>query len=294
MPKQTFIDKNFSIARDVQIGQAEEIIEEYQAQGYTLTLRQLYYQFVARDMISNTERSYKNLGSLISDARLAGRIDWAAIEDRTRNLVTVPHWEDPADIVRACAQQYRVDLWEGQPFRPEVWIEKEALIGVIERVCQELDISYFACRGYVSQSETWAAGRRAAAYKKTAQELIILHLGDHDPSGMDMTRDNRDRLSLFANIGVTVRRLALNMDQVEQYNPPPNPAKVTDSRAKSYIQEFGDSSWELDALEPQVIGDLIRHSVYEVRDDSLMAVQTERQARHREQLVEVADDLEDA
>ncbi len=82
-----------------------------------------------------------------------------------------------------------------------------------------------------------------------------------------MTRDNGERLNLFAeSLDVTVRRIALNMDQVEHYNPPPNPAKLTDSRARDYVREFGTSSWELDALEPSVLDNLITDTVNEYRN----------------------------
>ena len=76
----------------------------------------------------------------------------------------------------------------------------------------------FACRGYASQSEQWRAGKRLANYLRANQRVVILHLGDHDPSGIDMTRDNDDRLSMFARSSrVELKRVALNMDQVEQY-----------------------------------------------------------------------------
>ena len=294
MPFQVFQDHNFRENAEAQIAQANSIINEYRAQGYTLTLRQLYYQFVARDLIPNTQRSYKNLGILISKGRLAGRIDWNAIEDRTRNLVSPNHWDSPAQIIRSCADQFRIDTRATQRYRPEVWIEKEALVGVIAPVCSELDVAYFACRGYVSQSEQWRSGRRGRAYEDDGQSLVILHLGDHDPSGMDMTRDNHDRLAMFARMGVEVRRLALNMDQVEEYSPPPNPTKITDSRSPAYIEEYGDSSWELDALEPRMIDQLIRDAVADLTDEPERQAQLEIQAEHRERLTEIADAEEGA
>lgn len=294
MALQTFEPRQFRPAAVAQIAQANEIIEEYSEQGFILTLRQLYYQFVARGLIPNTERSYKNLGNLISKARLAGQIDWQAIEDRTRNLKAPNHWLSPQEMVDTCVRQYRVDLWAGQRRRPEVWIEKEALVGVIADVCDELDVAYFACKGYVSQSEQWRAGIRASTrLSQHGQETVILHLGDHDPSGLDMTRDNHDRLSLFARTGIDVDRLALNMDQVEQYGPPPNPAKVTDSRSGPYIDQYGDSSWELDALEPRVIEQLIRDAVEAWVDETLMDERREIQEQGRQALRAAAEALEE-
>ena len=285
---EQFIDKRFSTASLGIIRQANEIIADYAAQGFRLTLRQLYYQFVARDLVANTQRSYKRLGNIISDARLAGLVDWDAIEDRTRSLEHNPHWHDPAAIVAAAARSFRIDKWADQPCRVEVWIEKEALVGVIERICRDLDVAWFACRGYVSQSEQHAAGRRFASYIDAGQDVVLLHLGDHDPSGLDMTRDNDQRLALFARThDITVRRLALNRDQIDTYGPPPNPAKLTDSRYQQYAQEHGNQSWELDALDPGVIEVLIDDAVSEYLDEDAWAVASDREDDDRARLREV-------
>ena len=284
---EAFIEKKFAHSSLAIIKQANAIIADYAAQGFRLTLRQLYYQFVARDLIANTQRSYKRLGNIISEARLAGLVDWDAIEDRTRNLATNPHWRDPASIIKAAADSFRLDKWADQDNRVEVWIEKEALIGVVERICRRLDVDFFACRGYVSQSEQWAAGKRFAGYRERGQEVVMLHLGDHDPSGIDMTRDNDTRLGMFAREDVTVRRLALNFDQIETYGPPPNPAKLTDSRYETYFTRYGSESWELDALDPNVIQELIGAAVTEYRDEDAWRVMTERERGEREQLADV-------
>ncbi|GAH53844.1 unnamed protein product, partial [marine sediment metagenome] len=160
MPKITYETKNFTRQTLATIAQAEEIIEQYQAQGFSLTLRQVYYQFVARALIPNTERDYKRLGNIISDARRAGMIDWSAIEDRTRFLRSLSSWDTPQDILDSAKSSYHRDLWEDQEKRLEVWIEKDALVGVIEAVCKDNDIPFFSCRGYVSDSEMWGAARR--------------------------------------------------------------------------------------------------------------------------------------
>lgn len=262
--KQAFIEKRFQKRTLAILEMADKIIREYQDQGFTLTLRQLYYQFVARDIIPNTERWYKRLGSAVNDGRLAGLLDWSAIEDRTRNVRGNSHWDTPADVIQSARHSYGIDMWANQDTRVEVWIEKNALIGVIESVCTELDVPYFACIGYVSQSEQYAAYQRHRRQERT----IVLHLGDHDPSGIDMTRDNQERLDIFHGWtgGSEVKRIALNMDQVDEYGPPPNPAKVTDSRFESYLQNYGNESWELDALEPSVMVDLIRTHIDKYRD----------------------------
>lgn len=277
--KITYTPRRFGADSMELIDTANEIISDYHRQGYNLTLRQLYYQFVARDIIPNSDKSYKRLGELINAGRLAGLVSWRAIEDRTRNLAGYPSWESPAQIIKAAASSIAVDLWKDQPYRIEVWVEKEALAGVIQRPAARYKVPYLSCRGYMSQSEMWSAAQRYISYlrdKENPQDIVIIHLGDHDPSGIDMTRDIQDRLNLFindqgytANYGdnpVTVRRIALNRYQVDEYNPPPNPAKITDSRAGEYIREHGEYSWELDALQPQLINDLIVDEINIYRD----------------------------
>lgn len=148
MPKICYVPRDFSAASLAIVESANSIIEDYQDAGYKLTLRQLYYQFVSKDLLPNTIQNYKRLGSIVNDARLAGLIDWDAIEDRTRNLASLAHWSGPEEIVESCAAQFRTDRWAGQPCRVEVWIEKEALAGVFERVCEEYDVPFLCCRGY--------------------------------------------------------------------------------------------------------------------------------------------------
>ena len=273
MPQVCYVPKAFSPASLELIGRANAICADYQTQGYDLTLRQLYYQFVARGWIANRDSEYKRLGAIVNDARLAGLIDWRHVVDRTRNLRSLAHWTSPAEIVQGAAYSFRTDLWASQPYRPEVWVEKDALLGVIARACEREDVAYFSCRGYTSQSELWGAAQRLERHADAGQVPVIVHLGDHDPSGIDMTRDIAARLELFMRSDgyepAEVRRIALNMPQVERYRPPPNPAKVTDSRAGGYIARFGASSWELDALNPEVLDALITDEIAALRDLAL-------------------------
>lgn len=259
--KLCYVPKKFRSDSLDLIAKCEAILNRYAEQGYDMTLRQLYYQLVAADEIENNVKSYTNLGNLVNDARLAGLLDWLHLVDRTRNLQSLAHWEKPSDIINAAASQFRLDKWSTQPCRVEVWIEKEALAGVFQRVCNSLDVPFFSCRGYSSQSEMWRAGVRLQGYQDKGQQPVILHFGDHDPSGIDMTRDIRERLQLFTGGDITVDRLALNMSQVRQYKPPPNPAKITDSRANDYIDRFGSQSWELDALDPDTLAGLVTDAV---------------------------------
>lgn len=271
-----------------------EIIEDYASQGYELTLRQLYYQLVAKALIANNEKSYDNIGAMISDARLAGLVDWDAIVDRGRALRGLQHWNDPADIVAGAASQFNYNKWEGQSCRVEVWVEKEALAGVIGPASSKYDVPYFSCKGYTSQSEMWGAAMRIIRYMREdrAERVVILHLGDHDPSGLDMTRDIEERLAGFCEHhgfpGPLVQRIALNMEQVREYNPPPNPTKFTDCRSPKYIALHGHESWELDALSPKVISDLIAKHILVNMEEEKYDEQSARQDAARAELKEIS------
>jgi len=279
MPKIPYTYKKMTESTLRIVAHAIKIIEGYQEQGLTLTLRQLYYQFVSRDLIPNTEKSYKRIGSILNDARMCGLIDWSAIEDRTRSLQSRSSFKDPQHIMRAAADSYHLDRWANQECRVEVWCEKQALIGVFARVANRWDCPYFACKGYPSQTAKWEASQRMINYQKAGQAPIILYFGDHDPSGIDITRDIRDSMATFG-ASVYVERLALNMDQVDEYQPPPNPAKMSDARARGYVERFGKLSWELDALDPPVLMKLVEDAVKKYRDIDKWAKVVEREKQH--------------
>ena len=160
MPKIEYKSIKFQQKSLELIRLVNQVVEEYQAQGYELTLRQAYYQLVARGYIPNNERSYKNIGNLINDGRLAGLIDWYSITDRTRNLRSNSHWDNPADVIASARYSYLLNKWDGQPNYVEVWVEKDALVDIVGQACRPLDTPYFSCRGYTSQSEMWSAAQR--------------------------------------------------------------------------------------------------------------------------------------
>lgn len=292
MPKIQYKEIKFRKSSLDLINLVNGVVDEYKAQGYELTLRQAYYQLVARGYIPNNEKSYKNIGNLINDGRLAGLIDWYSITDRTRYLRGNSHWENPADVIVSAKYSHNLDKWKGQPNYVEVWVEKDALVDIVGQACDPLDTPYFSCRGYTSQSEMWSAARRFLRQNQREQRVII-HLGDHDPSGIDMTRDIQERLNMFG-ADVTVKRVALTMNQIDQYNPPPNPAKLSDSRCHAYMEQFGDESWELDALEPKVITNLIRSEVTAFRDDVIYQAVCDREDREKEELQMLVDSYDEA
>lgn len=315
MAKYCYIEKDFKPESAQWIQRIVDICQSYARQGYRLSLRQVYYQLVAHHGLPNREQSYKSIGSLLTDARLAGLVDWDLIEDRNRETVENPHWQSPADIVESCANQFRIKLWEWQPVHVELMVEKAALEGVLQPVCKRWDVPFTSNRGYSSSSAMYANGQRMLDAINEGKRIVVLYFGDHDPSGIDMVRDVEDRLLLFTEEGeydktagtvyslgnedkdgneiITVRHMALKMAQVRRYNPPPNPAKLSDSRAGGYIRQHGMESWELDALEPSVLVELAEGGIKDYLDTELWDQAVAEQDAHRAELRKIAEQLRD-
>lgn len=298
--REAFISKRFHNESLGLISTINAILDNYEAQGYDLSLRQLYYQLVARNLIENTEKSYKNIGNLVSDARLAGLIDWNMIRDRGRVTSHSSHCESVSSVVRSSKYGFKVDMWARQNNYVEVMVEKQALEGVLEPVCYELDIPFSANKGYSSSSAMYEASKRFIDAAQQGKSLRVLYLGDHDPSGIDMTRDVDDRFQLFISgtfdegdeRGHTVNRLALNMDQVRKFKCPKNPAKLTDTRANDYIRKFGASSWELDAVEPATLAQLVKDAVNNLIDRDIWGEDLMKEKKGRDELTQLANDYD--
>lgn len=287
--KIAYIKTHFKSRVKKILGIAETIIVEWEKQGFRLTLRQLYYQMVAGGHISNNLRSYKNLGEAISRARLAGIIDWDSIVDRVRGVRENLHYVDAKHAHDDNIEQFGMDLREDQDRYIEVWVEKDALTGILAKACEPHDVPYFCCRGYTSQTAMHDAALRITHNSRgRAKPPIIIHLGDHDPSGMDMSRDIYQRLEMFTG-GIKVIRIALNMDQIERFKPPPNPAKVTDSRFKAYMEQYGHESWELDAMKPKYLVDLIQRYIRKFTDAKKFKAAQQAQEAQRGILQGISD-----
>jgi hypothetical protein len=325
MAKEKFRSINFRADAREKIEQMDSIIQEYQGQGLRLTARQLYYQFVSRDLIPNKDTEYKKLTALLTDARYAGMIDWDAIEDRGREPNTPNEWDDLQDRVSSALRSYRLPRWKGQPKYVELWVEKQALAGVLEPIAYEFHATLMVNKGYSSASAMKESAERIKTacvtdrtlyddiyerlertngldeddeerreakqymHENISQALrtpVVLYLGDHDPSGEDMVRDISVRLKEFGVLWLQVEKVGLTIAQVKQYNPPPNPAKIADPRAANYIAKFGNSSWEVDALPPNVLTRLIRAAFTRHIDRAAMDAVKAQEERDKELLTQ--------
>lgn len=231
---------------------------------------------------------------------MAGIVDWDAIEDRLRKPDRPAHWDSPEEILDACISQYRCDRMEGQATYLEVWVEKDALSGVLKRVTEKYGINIIVNRGYSSATAMHDAHRRFVSemHKINASEVKVIYVGDFDPSGQDMIRDIQDRITEFGGAyDFTIQPIALMWEQIEEFNPPPNPAKITDPRAKAYIEKYGDSSWEVDALPPEDLDRILNEAIEAHVDTHQFGMMIKQEDSHKEALrvarQYLSDSLED-
>lgn len=286
--------------------QIVEIVDYYMGQNIKLTNRQLYYQLVARDFIPNALEVYKRFCKFLTDARYGGLVDWDAIEDRGRTPKKHAEWESIKDIVESATYSYRLPRWNNQDYYVELYCEKQAMESVLKPIADKYHIYFGFNKGYSSASTMYDLAQRVKEKIQEGKRAVILYLGDHDPSGLDMVRDIHKRICEFLTAGddcidvlgddednpyFKIIPLALNMRQIKKYDCPPNPAKITDPRAKNYIEEYGDKSWELDALEPKVLMDIAEEGVLKHLDSEEYNSWIEREDEQKQALVDFANNL---
>jgi hypothetical protein len=329
-----------------------DIVNDYSSQGYILTLRQLHYQLVKSNWIVNHDTAYKKLGSILDDCRYGGIIDWDAIEDRGR-VPWIPYSVNGVDeALKDTIDQFRINRQDEQENVVELWTEKDALSGILRRTTAKYHVKLVVNKGYTSSSAIYNAYERVIEAFKNDQKFVILYFGDHDPSGLDMVRDIKERLILFLSQGRKIHKLndfeeklqnwwdakgynvytmvddghisqkcgeklmggeahykyydewdyariklylderdmfkvipiGLTMEQIKKYSLPPNPTKITDSRADKYIKKFGKTCWEVDALNPKTLTEIVELNIQRNIDINVFNKQIKREKKDLETL----------
>jgi len=292
MTKQGFEERRFAAKTAKVIEQANEIMAEYEDR---MTLRQLHYQFVARDLYENTQQNYKKLGDILRNARMAGRVDWEDLEDRGRRLIGWGGgYSSPSAAIRGTAHGYSEDMWTTQPVMVEIWTEKDALSSIISDPAYEYSLNYFASKGYPSITALKKAADRFKRYANRDQEILILFLSDHDPEGIDMLRNLKDTMNTMGVTNLTVKRIGLTMEQILALNPPPSIAKESSSRLAMYENQTGTrEAWELDALPAQFLKDLISEEIEQIVDHDAMELRKQESEVNRRLLIRISENFEE-
>ena len=275
--------KNFRPATKALLSQILSVVTNYQQQGYRLTLRQLYYQLVVQNIFSNQQKNYAKLSDLLGEARMCGLCDWNVIEDRIRIPKFPNEWENINGAMQTLIEVYRRKRWSDQEDYVEVWVEKDALSGVLLPITNDYHVNLMVNRGYSSISAMHDSSIRFRLAEQEGKICSLLYMGDLDPSGEDMVRDIKDRLKEF-RANVQVDKIALNKEQVEEFNLPPNPAKTTDPRSRGFIAENGAFSWELDAMPPASLDSLLREKLEELLDREAYDAQIELENKDKAEM----------
>jgi len=290
-----------------------KILSEYG--DMRLTLRQIYYRLVADHNYPNKRSSYNQLSSQLVRAREEGLVDQRRIEDRTRSylggyslfaltqqgvmefLSSYGSWTDSEDFGEEVKdfflsywKNYQLDMWQNQEYFLVVWVEKDALSRVVASVANEYRVITAPSRGYASYTYI----RNIIARLPKDKKIVILHFTDHDSSGLDMTRDLWTRLRRYSGRNITVKRIALTYDQVQEYRLAPNPTKKTDTRAAAYIAEYGMQCWELDAIEPKELQRLVEKAIKEYVDEEMWQASKKEEEEAKAELEETFQEWRDA
>jgi hypothetical protein len=331
------------------------IANEYLRDNYVLTLRQLYYQLVARDIVPNHDKVYAKISSIKDDVVYSGLVDWEVFEDRGRVPMQAYYEYDVKDALQRTINSYKLNRQLGQKNHIEVWTEKDAISSILKRATNPKTIRLVVNKGYTSSTAIYESYGRFLDEIENGKKVKILYFGDHDPSGIDMIRDitervtfmfingeqfsnrfedqiqdwwEKERMTLYDVADIEgyedVAKLALEenekaeelfeagrrllyiqrndlfevipvgltMQQIKEYKPPHNPAKITDPRAKGYIRKYGAVSWEVDALRPEIMLSIVNKAINEYMDLKQFNYVIERENEEKDTIVKMIDSLE--
>lgn len=226
------------------------IKQEFDEQQPPMTVRQMFYRMVVAGFVTKDLSGYRRVQQQLLKMRRRAAIPHGWITDNTRWVRKPRTYESLIDALMHMQEYYRRALWSRQSEYIEIWLEKEALAGVVNAVTQHYDVPLFVARGYSSETFIFEA---AENMKGVDKPIHVYHFGDYDPSGRDMSRDIQERLRSFG-VDFTFTRVAVTPAQIRDYDLPTDFASVKDSRTKRY----GNLAVQLDAIPPSVLRQLVQ------------------------------------
>lgn len=249
------------------------------AEDHPMSVRQVFYQLVTRGVIDKTEREYKNtVVRLLGLMRRDGAIPFDWIADGTRWQRKPKSHSSLGAMLADQASLYRRDIWRDQDACVEVWLEKEALAGVLYRATAAWDVPLMVTRGYPSLSYLHNAAESIQWEEKPA---FLYYFGDHDPSGVDIPRKVEEDLREFApDADITFDRVAVTPELIDELDLPTRPTKRTDSRSKNFVGE----SVEVDAIPPATLRSMVERCVEQHVDPERLAAAKEVEQAERDTL----------
>lgn len=274
----------------IKLDQIEEVLNEWR-KYWPLTLRQIYYQLVSKQIIQNKDSEYKSLSLFLKWARLDNKIPWNAMEDRVRSSYHSSGYDNKIQFINSEFENfltgYYRHLISTQDVHIEVWIEKDALSSIFSRITKKYCISTIVCRGFSSVTFLNDYKDRIS---QNGKQPIMLYFGDFDPSGMEMLESME--ITLLDEMGagnISFKRIALTKEDINFYNLPHDPSAVkkSDSRYNKFVEKYGEYAVELDALDPDVLEQKIVNAIENELDMAKFQIQVEQQDRDFDEI----DDL---
>lgn len=283
------------------IQEAKKVISEYDIR---LTLRQIYYRLVAKQLIENAVTNYKSLSKALVEARLSGEIPFSDMTDMTRRAITdvTRHYEGqiyieeefaPEKIIEGTEyfgsslnylknndKEFKLPRWNNQPIHTEIWLEKQALEGLFRTITDDKEVVLGTCRGYPSWDFLYSA---AVRLKRIDKSIRIYYFGDFDPSGKDIYRFVQSAFRTFG-ISADFELVAITLKQIEEYDIPHAPTKTTDSRSANHVARYGDIAVELDAVEPKILLQLIEGVIDNSFDTKTYDKSSKEQKKQQEEI----------
>jgi hypothetical protein len=255
-----------------------EVAVEVLTAQHPMTVRQVYYQLVSRQVIENNRGQYQAVSNALVDARKEGLIPWDWSEDRLRRPREVSMYRDLRDFLGVVVYSYQRDVWPTQPTYVEVWLAKDALSGIFEQERRPYGVTLNVGCGY----DGWDSIHHAAARYRHAWAgdipTTVLYFGDFHPSGEDMVRSLGKRLEFFGYRPSILKRI-LTFDDISRYQLPPDFTKHTDTRRAAFVAKYGDLAVELDALPVDVLRGRLVAGVWSRMDlDALEVTRAQEEA----------------
>lgn len=262
-----------------------EIVDEYDPQS--MSTRQVYYQCVSRGILANCEASYDKVQRILVELRRDGDIEYDRIVDRRRTKYQLAGWDSAEDIIKACGNQFRRDVWSSQPTVVMIACEKVALEGIFAEAVDEYGASLWTFQGYISESFAFEWATEIRALTDRGRKVAIYYFGDHDPSGLDIERDAIGKLLRHGAVFVWGRK-GLLFGDLDRFNLINVPVKAGDTKSKKYLEAHGDRAAELDALPPDELKRRIVECIEKHLDASELRLVQRDEELQRETLALVA------
>lgn len=226
-----------------------------------ITGRGIGYKLFARGLIPSMKpKEMQRVYRLLKMAREQGIIPWEWIVDETRYVERVSTWDNPEQFMRSVQRSYRREFWNQQPIRCMVISEKGTIRGVLAPVLDKYGVGFQVMHGFSS-----ATAARDLAMDDDGRELVVLYVGDYDPSGMYMSEtDLPTRIAEYGGDHIQMRRIALTREQVAELQSFPATDKVKDPRYRWFVPRYGERCWELDAMDPNDLRDCVDAKIKEL------------------------------